>query len=82
MEAELLIESCFQQVKLYGTSKYHHVSEKYIQNQRGEEGKMVDLKACPQQSSCQVSAVNVVKTASEESQETGIKSVQWLLFTF
>lgn len=69
-------------MKLYGRSKYHHSGEKYIENQRGGEGEMANLKACPQQRSCQVSTVNVVKSPVEESQEKSVKKRTMVVICF
>lgn len=48
----------------------------------GGEGEMANLKACPQQRSCQVSTVNVVKSALEESQEKGVKKCTMVVICF
>lgn len=43
---------------------------------------MANLKACPQQRSCQVSTVNVVKSALEESQEKCVKKCTMVVICF
>lgn len=68
-------------MKFYGSLKYHHAGEKYLQSQKGR-GETANLKACPQQRSCQVSTVNVVKSALEESQEKGVKKCTTVVICF
>lgn len=69
-------------MKLYGRSKYHHAGKKHTLNEREGEGEMANLKACLQQRSCQVSTVNVVKSALEESQEKGVKKCTRVVICF
>lgn len=66
-------------MKLYRRSKY---TWEYIQNQRWGEGEMANLKAHLQQRGCQVSSVNVVKSALEESQEKGVKKCTMVVICF
>lgn len=57
-----------------------------MQTQRGGEGETANLKCCPStaegQRSCQVSTVNVVKSALEDPQEKGAKKCTMVVICF